>query len=511
MTDPFGGPAPEPPLSRRAARESVTAKPVRAARPPKLDPETGQPIPPSGIAALIAQHPRIWVGTAIGVAFLLLGTGALFAGVAVGNAGSASVSAPGDADEVIPQRDVPDEIPSATRLRTCSITALATDPRLMSLRGQVLSSKTQEMLWGRGANTPAAPASAVKLLTATAALNALGAGHRLTTAVYESTVPGTIVLVGGGDATLNSRESGENVYKGAATLSQLAQQVNETWAGTHGEEPITAIVLDSTFWSPNDKWDPTWSRSEQTRGYLSEVTALQVDGDRADPTRQVSPRSTDPVMRAGKAFAKALGIPDVPLSLGLNSSSTKLGEVQSQPVSTLVNQMLLTSDGTLAEMLARATSVKMGLGGTSGSLGQVVSGALQPLGIEMTDVTIIDGSGFSPKNAVSPAFFAKFMTLVLGGANELTYVYNSLSEAGKTGTLADRFRGSAAVAREGVVAKTGKISTAHTLTGIVTAKDGSVLTFAFYASGEGITDDAKAALDDLVAGVYGCGDNLSNT
>ena len=508
MTDPFGGQGSEPPLSRRAARESVKAKPART---PKLDPQTGEPIPPTGIAAVIARHPRIWLATAIGVAFLLLGTGAVFAGVAVGGAGSANVADPGQGEEEVPPRDVPGEIPAASRLRTCTVTAMATDPRLMTLRGEVLNTKTQEVLFNRGADTPARPASAVKLLTAAAALNSLGADHRLTTTVYQGSEPGTVVLVGGGDATLNSRESGENVYKGAATLSQLAQQVNDAWAGANGEEPITGIVLDATFWSPGDKWDSTWSRSEQTQGYLSEVTALQVDGDRADPTRQVSPRSKDPVMRAGKAFARALGIPDVPLTLGLNASTTKLGEVQSQPVSTLVNQMLLTSDGTLAEMLARATSVKMGLGGSSGSLGQVVTGALQPLGLDMADVTIIDGSGFSSKNAVSPAFFAKFMELVLGGANDLNIVYNSLSEAGKSGTLADRFKGSAAVAREGVVGKTGKIATAHTLTGIVTAKDGTVLTFAFYAIGEGITDSAKAALDDLVAGVYTCGDNLSNT
>ena len=507
MTDPFGGPTPEPPLSRRAARESVKAKP---ARPPKLDPTTGEPMPPSGISALIAKHPRVWLATAIGVSFLLLGTGAVFAGVAVGGAGSANVADPGSGEQEIPQRDVPGEIPAATRLRTCTVTDLATDPRLKTLQGEVLSSKTQEVLWGRDADTPARPASAVKLLTAAAALNSLGADHRLSTAVYEGSAPGTVVLVGGGDATLNSRESGENVYAGAATLSQLAQQVKDAWSGTHGEEPITGIVLDSTFWAPNDKWDATWSRSEQTQGYLSEVTALQVDGDRADPTRPVSPRSTDPVMRAGKAFAKALGVPDAALTLGANTSGTRLGEVQSQPVSTLVNQMLLTSDGTLAEMLARATSVKMGLGGTSASLGQVISGSLQPLGLDWSEVTIIDGSGFSAKNAVAPAFFAQFMALVLGGSNELNYVYNSLSEAGKTGTLANRFRGSSAVAREGVVGKTGKIATAHTLTGIITAKDGTVLTFAFYAIGEGITEDAKVALDALVAGVFTCGDNLSN-
>ncbi|MGV8884508.1 MAG: D-alanyl-D-alanine carboxypeptidase [Microbacteriaceae bacterium] len=493
MTGPFGGPETErPPASRRAARA-----------------QSADGSKPSGISGVFAKHPRIWMGTALGLAFVLLGTGAVFAGIAAASRSSTTAASTDDGAQ-IPQRDVPGDLPSATRLRTCTVSNFATDPRLMTLRGEVLNTTTKEVLFNRGADTPARPASAVKLLTAAAALNALGADYRLSTTVYESSVPGTIVLVGGGDATLNSRESGENVYTGAAKLSELAQTVQLAWDANHPGEPITGIVLDATLWNPTDTWNPTWSRSEQTQGYLSEVTALQVDGDRADPTRQVSPRSTTPIMRAGAAFAKALGIPDVPLSTGSNASTVQLGAVQSQPVSVLVNQMLLTSDGTLAEMLARVTSVKMGLGGGSSSVGQAITGSLSPLGVETGELTLVDGSGFSAKNAVSPAFFANFMALVLGGSNELGYVYNALSEAGKTGTLVDRFRGSSAVARAGVVAKTGKISTAHTMTGIVTAKDGTVLTFAFYAIGEGITEGAKAALDELVAGVYSCGDNLSN-
>ena len=43
----------------------------------------------------------------------------------------------------------------------------------------------------------------------------------------------------------------------------------------------------------------------------------------------------------------------------------KLGEVLSQPVKVLVNQMLVASDGTLAETLARVISKQMNFGGTA--------------------------------------------------------------------------------------------------------------------------------------------------
>jgi D-alanyl-D-alanine carboxypeptidase/D-alanyl-D-alanine-endopeptidase (penicillin-binding protein 4) len=61
-----------------------------------------------------------------------------------------------------------------------------------------------------------------------------------------------------------------------------------------------------------------------------------------------------------------------------------------------------------------------------------------------------------------------------------------------------------------VWAKTGWIDTAYTLSGYLNAADGTPLAFTFYAIGEGIGSDARAALDTLTTAVFTCGDNLSN-
>jgi len=89
-------------------------------------------------------------------------------------------------------------------------------------------------------------------------------------------------------------------------------------------------------------------------------------------------------------------------------------------------------------------------------------------------------------------------------------IRSALPVAGKSGTLSDRFTGNNAVARGKVTAKTGWIDTAYTLAGFVTTADGTVLTFAFFAVGNGIKANAKEALDTLTTGVYNCGNNLSN-
>jgi D-alanyl-D-alanine carboxypeptidase/D-alanyl-D-alanine-endopeptidase (penicillin-binding protein 4) len=441
------------------------------------------------------------------VVFLLLGTAAVFAGAAVGSnadAGPASPSSSADAG-----RPIPTVMPAASRLRTCSIAALATDPRLLAFSGAVMNATTGELLFDRGASTAVSQGSVLKVLTAAAALNILGPDATLATRVFEGSQPGTIVLVGGGDPTISQLPAGqESVYAGAPKLSALADQVDDNYSA-----PITTIVLDSSMWSVGDKWDATWKRSEQTTGYLSEVTALQVDGDRQDPKAQVSPRSTDPVMRAGRLFAEELGLDpdDVTFTSG-TAVTTKplLGVVNSQPMSVLINQMLVASDGTLAESIARVVSRSMGMGGTAVSLDQAISSATSIYGVDTSGLTIHDGSGLSTANAVPPAFMAKFMIKVMQGATNLNIIYNSLATAGTPGALSNRFTGPNAIAKGAVIAKTGWLDTEYSLAGIINAADGTQLSFAFYAIGPGIKENAKTALDTLATGAFTCGGNTSN-
>lgn len=474
--------------------------------------EVPTPKPRTGLSGLIGKHPTVWLVSALAVVFLLLGTGAVFAGAAVGsaNANPAATPAPGEEPtaEADPGRAVPAALPAATRLRTCTVAGLASDPRLMSLKGYVMNATTGEVLFSREGDVPNRTGSVLKVLTASAALAALGPDYRLTTKVVDGGTPGTIALVGGGDPTLSA--GGGSVYSGAPSIVDLASRARAAYDQAHPGVPITNVVLDANYWNPADKWDPIWKRSEQTIGYHSEVTALMVDGDRANPGSNTSPRSTDPVGRAGAAFVAALGLPGVSVSTGTASSSTVLAEVQSQPVSTLINFMLLTSDNTLAENLARVVSVKTGNGGSAASLQQAIPAALSGYGVPVDKLIIKDGSGLSEANGVPPEYVAKLMVKIAAGGQNLGAVYSALPVAGKSGSLSGRFTGPNSAARGNVIAKTGWIDTAYSLGGVVKAADGSTLTFAFYAIGDGIKDSARAALDTLTTGVFNCGDNLSN-
>ncbi len=504
----------EQPISRRAARDAA-APGSRGSRqkPPKQrdsrDDEGGKP---RGIGAFFARHPVAWLTGAIAVVFVLLGTGAVFAGVSVGSAVAVVPTATPTPD---PPRDVPEGDLAASRLRTCSIAGQAADPRLMALSGYVVRADTGEVLFDRAGTTPARTASVLKLLTAAAALSTLGPDFQIRTTVYPGSQAGSIVLVGRGDATLSRLPAGqESVYKGAPKLDDLAAQVL-----AHYDGEITNIVLDANYWSPADRWDPAWKRSEQTQGYHSEVTALQVDGDRANPAAQDSARSTDPIGRAGQYFLDALRAADTDGKVAADVSittgsavntSTVLGEVASQPLRVIIPHMLLVSDNTMAEMLARITSKESSLNGSAASLQQAIPSALTEFEIAGAGLTIKDGSGLSEFNGVPPSIVAQLMIEVNRGAPNLDVVRAGLPVAGQSGTLAGRFTGGNAVARGHVFAKTGWIDTSYSLGGLVQAADGTVFAFAFYAIGDGIQSNARAALDTLTTGVFTCGDNLSN-
>lgn len=459
-----------------------------------------------GIAALFRKNPTAWTAGALGVGFLLLATSALFAGVAVGS--SAAEPVPVAATPTPDPRPTPDAYPAATPMRSCSIAGPASDGRLMDFYGSVQSAVDGTVLWNRSGTSPVSTGSVMKVLTAAAALTVLGPDYQFTTVVQQGAQPNTIVLVGGGDPTL--ARYGDNVYPGSASLPELAAQVRAAWDAAHPGEEIENIVLDATMWNPADKWDSSWDRVEQQLGYSSEVTALMIDGDRDDPYAQTSPRSTDPVTRAGQAFAAELGVPGAAISYGSAIGGTQLGAVASPTLRTLIPYMLQVSDNTLADQLSRVLSVVSGFDGSSASIDQAYHSALKPYGLPTTGLTFRDGSGLSDLNAVSPDFMAKFMRKVEAGEAWLGLVLESLPLSGVSGTLAWRFGGDNAVAAGAIYAKTGWLEREYALSGVIYAADGTPLTFAFFAIGDGIPSDAPEALDTLATAAYLCGNNLSN-
>ena len=440
-------------------------------------------------------------GIGLGVLALIIG------GFSIGGLGGGQPTSSSTNASQVTESATPSATP--TDSRTCSVSTDAADPRLGSFQAVVIDAATDTVLFDRGANKPAATASTMKLLTAGAALNILGPNYRVDTRVYQDPAqPGTIILVGGGDPTLSRTAPGQqSVYRDAPKLSTLAVGVNAKMAGT----PITKIVVDgSVFTGPT--WDPSWERSEQTTGYMSEVTGLQVDGDRQNPAAETSPRSTTPVLNAGKYFKKALGAAAANATIvegKAPGTAVEIAKVSSQPISVWIKHMLQVSDNTEAEALARLVSLDLGYDGSFSSLNIAIKKGLANTQLDTTGLVIKDGSGLSALNAVPPTFLAKFSKLVMTGFADFSVIRDGLPVSGESGSLSARFKGDLKDAVGQVHAKTGWIKNGYTLAGYITARDKSNLLFSIYALGN-VKDDAKDAIDKLATDFFRCGVQLSN-
>ena len=418
--------------------------------------------------------------------------------------------------ETAAPRSVPESPLLAFPVRTCSIGAQVASSNLGDATVFVLNAESDEALYQFGANPTAPMASVMKVITAATALKVLGPDARLTTRVVAGSTPGSVILIGGGDPTLSAGNG--SVYSGAPTITDLAEQTVAAYQEEFPDaEPLTEVIVDVTLFPVDDAWHPSWPKSERTEGYQPLIVPLMVDGDRANPNKATSPRSKNPVAKAAQVFADALqaagagdGESDITISYGAApSNATKLASVSSQPVSKLITQMLPNSDNTLAELLLRAVSVKLGLGGTASSLQGAVVSTMKTLDVDLSDGTFIDGSGESPNIRINPGAMAKLLDTIFSDAGDLALIAGSLPVAGESGTLSSRFDGDAKVARGHVTAKTGWINGVYALAGKIDAADGSTLIAVVVASGE-VGESAKAAIDNVFAAAYSCGNNLAS-
>ena len=193
------------------------------------------------------------------------------------------------------------------------------------------------------------------------------------------------------------------------------------------------------------------------------------------------------------------------------SNSVVIASVQSRPVSELIANMLRVSDNSLAEALGRVASVKYGLDGSMASLNTLYKKVLKARGLDVSQISIVDGSGLSRLNQVPAALINDLLVLVNQGVGDYEALEAGLPVSGQAGSLKSRFAtGSKVDTRGKVVAKTGYILTGYSLAGFITAKDGTELIFTVYNLADRANANHRLAMDNLVYRFYQCGASLTS-
>ena len=403
---------------------------------------------------------------------------------------------------------------------SCTVDKQLSSKNIKQLHVEVRNASSGETLFAKSEEQPARTASVMKVLTAAVALDVLGPDYRITTSVVASpSEPGKIYLVGSGDITL-SRMPGNvtSYYAKAPKLDSLTRQI-ATWAKSSSVS-ISAVSVDSSLFGGDKEWHPTWSKLGLSSGYMSPVSALQIDAARLtssrNPNSWLAQRTATPVKQAGDLFVASLN--KVGIATGVKASAAKaptdsvvIASVQSRPVSELVANMLRVSDNSIAEALGRVASIKYGLDGSMASLTPLYKKVLKARGLDVSKISIVDGSGLSRLNQVPAALVNDLLVLVNQGIGDYEALEAGLPVSGNSGSLRSRFATGSKVETKGkVVAKTGYILTGYSLAGFLTAKDGTELIFTIYNLADRANANHRIAMDNLVYRFYQCGASLSS-
>ena len=380
--------------------------------------------------------------------------------------------------------------------------------------GAVLDVASGDLLYDAYAREPVTPASNLKILTAAAALSALGGEARLETAVYQGSDPDTVVLRGGGDVLLTAGESDGDAVVGHAGLASLAQATADALSERGVRGPVTVQVDDTLFTGPT--LSPAWNEEDIEAGEAADVHPLAINSAWATEGYQGGPRAEDPALAAAEAFAAALSeaLAAGGITVGTDvergaapAGTDRLASVESATVGEQVQQMLLASDNYLAESLARLTALDRGYEASFTGATAAVKEAVAGLGVSTAGVVLGDTSGLGAGTRISTLQLADTLRQALtSGNNDVRALAYSLPVAGLSGTLAGRLTGDGGAAAGLVRAKTGSLLAVTSLSGYVTDADGRLLAFAFVANGlEGNTAQARAAVDSAAAVLAGCG------
>ena len=330
-----------------------------------------------------------------------------------------------------------------------------------------------------------APASNLKLLVATAAIETFGAQNKLATDVLTTSPPdgtgavtGDLVLRGAGDPLLETATYGRTQKYGAAPHTALEALADHVVAA--GVKHITGAVLGDESRYDDQRNVDSWPARIVSQNQAGPLSALSVNDARAYPaiaeaTGSVRP-APDPAAYAASALTELLRARGVVIDGEARSATTPAGAtvLLSEPslaIADIVGEMLTYSDNNTAELLLKELGAqKAGDGSTAAGL-PVERTALGSAGIDLAGATVMDGSGLDPTNRVS----CRLLTKLLSHDGARGPLSSGLAQAGKPGTMRDRFRGSP-VAGD-VRAKTGTLRGVTALSGWIHTQKNSDLAF----------------------------------
>ena len=407
----------------------------------------------------------------------------------------------------------------------------------------VADARTGLVLEQGNAAAPLPPASVAKAITSLYALAALGPGHRFATRligtgpVNDGVLNGDLILAGGGDPVLNTdhlstmaerlKQAGVRSVRGAfkvwggalpaiheidpnqmehldynPAISGLNLNFNRVyfeWARSGGQYNVsmdarTDLVRPSVSMARMrvvDRDVPvyTYSAAEGIDDWTVARSALGANGSRWLPVRQ-------PALYAGDVFqslARAQGIELGQARIVENlPAGAELVRVLSEPLDTIIKDMLKYSTNLTAETLGLSATVAHGeaphsLADSAGSMSRWAASALH------VDCSIVDHSGLGDASQISAGEMVKVLVAAQPAGQLPPLLKNIVFTDAEGEALANP--------TATVMAKTGTLNFVSALAGYVQTANGADLAFAVFCADPASRRAALDSADEVPDGV----------
>ena len=291
-----------------------------------------------------------------------------------------------------------------------------------------------QVLFARKAGRPRILASNTKLFTTSTALARFGPDARLNTTVWSSDdisdgISQGLYLRGGGDPTLTS-----------SGLVRLAQRVRDAGVtSVQGPLLYDASFLDQVSGIPEHGITPEG---------VGTLSGLELDfGSPSDPAKTAAQRFEDDLRKDGVSIGNSVAPATVP------PGALQVADLPSEPMSALVHDTNVPSNNFYAEMLLKDVGAQFGGSGSTSTGISVVRQFASQQGARFAGE---NGSGLTRLNKASPASVVRLLDSMLevdakappdaqAAQQTLRDAWvGSLAVAGRSGTVANRMRGTAA-------------------------------------------------------------------
>ena len=398
--------------------------------------------------------------------------------------------------------------------------------------------KNGNVVYSLNPKTPMNPASTLKLITFASSINTLGYDYEYVTELYKSS-----------NNDLYFKLSGDPMLKSIDLSNML-----KTAKGKNIVSPKN-VYLDASVFDEKD-WGEGWQWDDDLNPAMPKFSAYNLDGNvvkieiapvaqSIPPTIVVNPFYPFTFMNAvnvdlnskednvefsknndinnvinvsgtiSSGIIKYLPVPNqkryFTLRLENAISKVKLGYFKpikkavlpknniylvdkiSHPINNVAKLILKDSNNFAAETLFKtAGAVWSGSQGTTENSLKMLDEYLAKLGLDMSEVTIVDGSGVSKNNLLTSDFMTKFLKAKY--YEDDIDKYKELMVSPGEGTLEKRML----YFRDNLKVKTGTLSGVSALAGYITTRRGNVLAFDIMINDSKISSLDKKNLEEQI-------------